>query len=113
MSENSNLSADFVTILSSELIAKVVEEYFNRVMFKMPITIVDLKPTADGYAFSLAFVEQKQIEKVVLCEHNENTKACWLCEGLEVAKDEHFEAVETLRKPKRAKNGKFTTAKEL
>lgn len=55
--ETNNVNdADFVTILSSELIATVVEAYFNTVMYKVPVKVVDLKPTSDGYAFSLAFV---------------------------------------------------------
>ena len=71
MSEN---DSDFVTILSSELIATIVEAYFNDVMYKVPVHIVDLKPTSDGYAFSLTFVterdadvvrnEQKSVQKV-------------------------------------------------
>jgi hypothetical protein len=58
MAESTDLAADFVTILSSELIATIVGEYFNATMFKTPVIVVDLKPTADGYAFSLAFVEK-------------------------------------------------------
>lgn len=48
--------ADTVVILSSELIAKITEEYFNKTMFKQKVEIVDLKPTETGYMFSVAFV---------------------------------------------------------
>ena len=54
-----NQDADTVIMLSSELIAEVMESYFNKVMFKQKVKIVDLKPTETGYAFSLAFVQQK------------------------------------------------------
>jgi hypothetical protein len=55
-----NNNADFVTIVSSEMIANVMEEHFNKVMYKKKVTIVDLKPTDSGYMFSLAFVEGKK-----------------------------------------------------
>lgn len=48
--------ADIVIILSSELIAGVIEAYFNQQLLKVPVSIVDLKPTPDGYAFSIAFL---------------------------------------------------------
>ena len=51
--------ADTVIMLSSELIAEVMESYFNKQMFKKRVKIVDLKPTETGYAFSIAFVERK------------------------------------------------------
>ena len=51
--------ADTVIMLSSDLIAEVMETYFNKQMFKKTVKIVDLKPTETGYAFSLAFVERK------------------------------------------------------
>lgn len=50
--------ADFVTILSSELIATVMEQYFNKSMYKQRVKVVDLKPTETGYMFSLAFVKE-------------------------------------------------------
>ncbi len=56
--------ADTVVILSSELIAKITEEYFNKTMFKQKVEIVDLKPTDTGYMFSVAFV--KKAEPVTL-----------------------------------------------
>ena len=55
--------ADTVIILSSELIAEVMEVHFNKVMFKQKVHIVDLKPTETGYAFSLAFVTSIKIEE--------------------------------------------------
>jgi fibronectin type 3 domain-containing protein len=48
---------DTVVILSSELISKITEEYFNKTMFKQKVEIVDLKPTETGYMFSVAFVQ--------------------------------------------------------
>ena len=47
---------DTIIMLSSELIAEVMEGYFNKQMFKKKVKIVDLKPTETGYAFSVAFV---------------------------------------------------------
>ena len=49
--------ADTVVILSSELISKITEEYFNKTMFKQKVEIVDLKPTDSGYMFSVTFVQ--------------------------------------------------------
>jgi len=49
-------SADFVTVLSSDMIAEIVEAYFNKTMYKKQVKVVDLQPQGTGYAFSLAFV---------------------------------------------------------
>lgn len=57
MADSTEQTADFVTILSSDLIAEIVEVHFNKVMYKKNVKIVDLKPTSDGYAFSLAYVD--------------------------------------------------------
>jgi len=57
-------AADTVVILSSELIAKIAEQYFNKYMFKQQVAIVDLKPTETGYMFSIAFVDSKKKETV-------------------------------------------------
>jgi mannitol-1-phosphate/altronate dehydrogenase len=54
----SETNADTVIILSSELIAAITEEYFNKTMFKQEVRIVDLKPTENGYLFSIAFITQ-------------------------------------------------------
>jgi mannitol-1-phosphate/altronate dehydrogenase len=56
----SDTNADTVIILSSELIAAITEEYFNKTMFKQEVRIVDLKPTETGYLFSIAFVSEKE-----------------------------------------------------
>lgn len=56
------LEADAVFILASEQIAKVMEEYFIKRMFKRQVKIVDLKPASDGYAFSLQFVDDLKIK---------------------------------------------------
>lgn len=53
MAEN---DADVVIMLSSEKIAEVMEGYFNRVMLKQKVKVVDLQPTASGYAFSVAYI---------------------------------------------------------
>lgn len=53
--KNSEESGDTVIILSSELIAEVMEAYFNKVMFKKAVRVVDLKTTEAGYMFSLLF----------------------------------------------------------
>ena len=54
--------ADTVIICSSELIASVMQEYFNKKMFKIAVEIVDLQSTESGYAFSLLFKEKEQKE---------------------------------------------------
>lgn len=51
--------ADIVTIVSSDLIATVMEDYFNKKMYKLPVHIVELKPTEAGYSFFLQFVTKK------------------------------------------------------
>jgi hypothetical protein len=48
---------DFLTVLSSELIAEVMEDYFNKKMYRQKVKVVDLQPQGSGYAFSLAFVK--------------------------------------------------------
>jgi hypothetical protein len=50
-------SGDFLTVLSSELIAEVMEDYFNKKMYRQKVKVVDLQPQGSGYAFSLAFVK--------------------------------------------------------
>lgn len=86
-------TADTVVILSSELIARITEQYFNKTMFKQPVEIVDLKPTETGYMFSIAFVAtQKQQQKPAMSV--DTTK--WL-EGMP----------EDIKAPVRASNGKF------
>lgn len=53
----SEAQADTIVILSSELIARITQEYFNKTMFKQKVEIVDLKPHGEnGYAFSVSFV---------------------------------------------------------
>ena len=48
---------DGVFIASSSLISKVMQRYFRDVMFKMDVEVVDLKPTENGYAFNLSFID--------------------------------------------------------
>lgn len=53
--------ADTIVILSSDLIARIAQDYFNKIMFKQKVEIVDLKPHGEsGYAFSIAFTPPKQ-----------------------------------------------------
>lgn len=92
MAETEGLAADFVTILSSELIAEVVEAYFNSEMYKVPVKVVDLKPTSDGYAFSLAFDKARGV-----VERQKETVT-------------ELKVVES--GSKRSKNGRFTATKE-
>lgn len=55
---NDDNSADFVTILSSDMIADIVQVYFDTELYtNKKVKIVDLKPNGEGYAFSLAFVQ--------------------------------------------------------
>lgn len=65
--------ADIVTIVSSDLIATVMEDYFNKKMYKLPVHIVELKPTEAGYSFFLQFV-QKQNEKEPIIDLTATTK---------------------------------------
>lgn len=60
--------ADTVVILSSELISKITEEYFNKTMFKQKVEIVDLKPTETGYMFSVAFTSKEVKKEAVLSD---------------------------------------------
>jgi len=55
---------DFLTVLSSELIAEVMEEYFNRKMYRQKVKVVDLQPQGSGYAFSLAFVKDTSVKNM-------------------------------------------------
>lgn len=56
---------DFVISLSSDLIATVMEKYFNDVMFKKIVEVVDLSPITDGYAFTLGFVTEAEKDYLV------------------------------------------------
>ena len=57
--EEQQEEADFITIVSSEMIADVMQDYFNKHMYKKKVVIVDLKPTETGYMFSLSFAVDK------------------------------------------------------
>ena len=48
--------ADFTTTLSSELIAEVMERYFNKEMYKKKVKVVDLKMSQDMCMFGLTWV---------------------------------------------------------
>jgi len=50
--------ADAIIILSSELIAEVMEQHFNKYMFKQAVSVVELKSTESGYMFSILFVKK-------------------------------------------------------
>ena len=59
--EMENRAADTVIILSSNVIATVMEAYFNAELFRHPVAIVDLQPTETGYMFSLALSGQEAL----------------------------------------------------
>jgi hypothetical protein len=69
----SETNADTVIILSSELIAAITEEYFNKTMFKQEVRIVDLKPTETGYLFSIIFVTEKDSPSGSSIQHTQFT----------------------------------------
>lgn len=103
--------ADFVTILSSELIATVVEAYFNTVMYKVPVRIVDLKPTSDGYAFSLAFVTQEYAETV---RDEQKSNGRWSDEYLASVlqrEKERITALEAVKSEQKKQNGTVRNSK--
>ena len=86
---------DIAVVLSSELIAKITQEYFNKVMFKQKVEIVDLKPASDGYMFSVSFVKEKAIQPDVVSIPSYATASLGITE------------------PSRASNGKFTKKEKV
>ncbi len=52
-------SGDAVIILSSDLIAEVIEEYFNKKMFKQSVKVVDLQANEAGSSFTIKFVKKE------------------------------------------------------
>lgn len=61
----SEVEIDFITILSSELIAEIVEEYFNKKMYKRRVKVVDVTAKGDEqYQFALAFDKSERDEVV-------------------------------------------------
>lgn len=58
------LEADFTTMLSSDMIGQIVEEYFNKHMYKKKVKVVDLKATESGYMFLLAFMSQQNVQAI-------------------------------------------------
>lgn len=102
MDTNNTNNADFITIVSSEMIANVMEYYFNDVMYKKKVSIVDLKPTDSGYMFSLAFVQpaesiphdNKQLIKASVAKSVDNF----------IKKIEDYPVI-TVKKPSRRQNG--------
>ena len=61
-----NQNADFVIILSSDVIAQIVEEFFNKKVYKQPVEVVDTKATEAGYMFSLTFIQQSKKDDKIL-----------------------------------------------
>jgi hypothetical protein len=62
----SDEQADTIVILSTELIANIVEEYFNKTMFKQSVSVVDSGPHGSaGYMFSVAFNKKRESVKVL------------------------------------------------
>lgn len=58
--DNGN-GGDISIMLSSALISKIAQEYFNKVMFKQKVSIVDLRPASDGYMFVVEFIDEKKV----------------------------------------------------
>ena len=54
----SNSEADFNIELSSEMISNIVQDYFNKEMFKVPVYIVDGQASQSGYVFSVSFKQE-------------------------------------------------------
>lgn len=56
-------SADVVTVLSGDLVASVMEEYFNTVMYNTQamgtVKVVDLASQGDGFMFGLTFTRSE------------------------------------------------------
>lgn len=65
--------ADTVVILSSELIEEIIEQYFNRTMFKGKVKVVESKPTEAGYMFSVQLVKKGDVELVLYGQNGSNT----------------------------------------
>lgn len=55
-------SGDFVMIFPSEVIARVMESYFNDKMLKFPVTVVDVSAKDENFVFSLGYKEIEKIE---------------------------------------------------
>lgn len=75
-------AADTVIMLSAELIEQVMQEYFNKKMFKQQVCITESKATEAGYAFTLAFVtadKQQQQKESLEASRNADTvqRASW------------------------------------
>jgi hypothetical protein len=68
--------ADFFTIISSDMIAEVMERYFNVEMFKKTVKIVDLQATESGYMFGLTYTrgEVTKIQKGEVLEPVNNVE---------------------------------------
>jgi len=61
VSSDQQKEADFIMVLSSEMISDIVQRYLNDEMFKQQVSVVDTKPTESGYAFGICFtVDQPQ-----------------------------------------------------
>lgn len=92
------VDADFLTVLSSELIAEVMEDYFNKKMYRQRVKVVDLQPQGSGYAFSLAFVKDDVRTYKLAIDSNSN--ASWIPiipvdvdKDVEIADNTHFAEV--------------------
>ncbi len=93
---DSDDAGDFAVVLSSELIAKIAQEHFDKVMFRQKVKIVDLKPANDGYMFSLVYM--KAVEPVIAVTPLQSTP------------EEFDKSIQRLAQATmaRASNGKFT-----
>ena len=88
--------ADFVTILSSDMIAQIVEEYFNKKVYRQRVEVVDTRPNEAGYMFSLAFVAAANTKN--------NTAA------REPLPEYQYKSVSEILASKRNKKGQFVKA---
>lgn len=104
MAKTDQQEADFVTILSSELIAEIVEAYFNAELYKVAVKVVDLKPTESGYAFSLAFCSQQEKNRAAIEAVNRYYET-----GTALTEEEaqELQSLSGSKKAKRSKTGQF------
>lgn len=57
---------DFITVLSSDLIAEVMENYFNTKMYKFKVEVVDLFANGNNYSFTLKKVKAESLDPLRL-----------------------------------------------
>jgi hypothetical protein len=120
--------SDFTIVLSSDLIAVVMEQYFNAEMFKMPVKVVNFVPTETGAAFALDFIPQDRVQydiydgmggsDIVINRKtgekiNVATREMSPQEALDVLPYLAYPLNKTKKHSKRGKKGKFISDKEF